>query len=245
MKHAQKKKLSLGTIISFLITIICIGGIIYSGINIYLWKQSIDKNANIQDSINERVKTENDKIQVDFNKLKKNNPDTVGYLKVNNTNIEYVVVKTTNNDYYLTHNFNKEQNVAGWVFMDYKNTNSSNDKNTVIYGHNMKDGSMFGSLKNTLKTEWQNNKKNRTIQYITEKETLKYEVFSTYVVNEEEYYIQTDFNDEEDYSNFLNKVKSRSNYDYQVNIKTTDKVLTLSSCAGYGNKRVVLHAKLI
>ena len=242
MKYANEKKYLLKRFISFLITIVCLGGIVYSSINIYLWKKSIDNNENVQKSIDKMIKTtNNDGIKVDFNSLKKENSDTVGYLVVKNTSIKYVVVKGNNNSFYLDHNFNKEKNVAGWIFMDYKNTNLKEDKNTVIYGHNMKDGSMFGTLKNTLKSEWPNNK----IIYITEKETLKYEVFSTYIVNEEEYYIQTNFNSLEDYDMFLNKIKSRSNKNYKVNVTSEDNILTLSSCAGYGNKRVVLHAKLI
>ena len=76
-------------------------------------------------------------------------------------------------------------------------------------------------------------------------EVYFYQVFSTYVIDEEEYYITTTFNSDEEYSSFIKRIKSRSNYDYGVDVTKDDKVLTLSSCAGYGNKRVVLHAKNI
>ena len=176
--------------------------------------------------------------------MKKQNNDTIAYLKVNNTSIDYVVVKTDNNDYYLNHDFNKKSNISGWVFADYHNKFDGTDKNIIIYGHNTQDGSMFGSLKNVLTEVWQKNEDNHKITLVTEKENYIYQVFSTYSIKAEDYYIKTNFNNEE-YEEFLNKIKSRSNYDYDVNVNNKDKILTLSSCTRSGINRVVLHAKLI
>ncbi len=236
------------TIIKNIILIACIIGIIYSSYHIITWFFSVNENNHIQQknkkSITKVDKTKDD-YQVDFKKLKEENPDTVAYLKVNNTNIDYVVVKGKDNNFYLNHNFLKKKNVAGWIFADYRNSFTGNDKNIIIYGHNMKDGSMFDSLKKVITKEWYQNPNNQIIPLITENNTYKYQVFSTYSIKPEDYYITTDFTSDKDYLAFINKLKSRSVYDYQVNLEDTKQILTLSSCLTDGSKRVVLHAKLI
>ena len=165
----------------------------------------------------------------------------MGYLKIKNTDIDYVVVKGTNNSYYLKHNLKKEYNIAGWIFADYKNMIDGNDKNLVIYGHDTKDGSMFGTLHNLLKKEVQEKNENEIV-FITENETTTYQIFSTYIIEPEDYYIKTDIKDEE-YNDFLTTIKNRSNYDYKINVGTEDNVLTLSTCTDNGKKRVVVHAR--
>ena len=111
--------------------------------------------------------------------------------------------------------------------------------------HNTKDGSMFGTLKNVLNEGWQKNKQNQKIVLITERKEYLYQVFSTYSIVPEDYYITTEFNSNDEYSDFLKTIKSRSNYNYNVDINPNDKILTLSTCMGSGSKRVVLHAKKI
>ena len=186
-----------------------------------------------------------DKYNVDFKSLKEINSDVVAWIKVNGTNIEYPVVKGKDNNYYLKHNLKKEYNNAGWIFADYKNKFDGTDRNIVIFGHNTKDGSMFGSLKNVLESDWQKEVKNTIIVMVNENEPIIYQVFSTYSIKPEDYYITTEFKDGEDFSKFIDTIKKRSNHDYNVNVDSSDSVLTLSSCIGDGSKRVVLHAKLI
>ena len=99
----------------------------------------------------EEVKVE---YNVDFKGLKEKNSDTVAYLKVKGTSIDYVVLKGEDNEFYLKHNFNKEKNVSGWVFADFHNKFDGMDKNIVIYAHNTRDGSMFGTLKSVLNEDW-------------------------------------------------------------------------------------------
>ena len=203
------------------------------------------ENKYILDDISKSVKIDSikDKYSVDFDKLLKKNSDTVAYLKVKNTNIEYPVVKSKDNEYYLNYNFEKKYNVGGWVFADYKNNFDDTDKNIVIYGHNMRDKSMFGTLNNVLDTNWQSKEENLKIIFITKNNQYTYKVFSTYKIENEEYYIKTDFNGNTEYSKFLNAIKERSNKDYNVQLNENDQILTLSSC-DYNNKyRIVLHAK--
>ena len=232
--------------------ILCIIGIIYSLYNIYIWKKNVDKNNEIKEITKKHVKEEkkNEKeeikeYKIDFDALKKSNSDTVGYIKVNNTNIDYVVVQTKDNNYYLNHNFNKEKNRAGWIFLDYRNKLDSSDKNTIIYGHNMKDGSMFETLSNVLQKWWYEDSNNYIVTFTTEEKTFMYQVFSTYDIKNEDYYIKTKFNSDNDYEKFLKTIKSRSNHDYGIELTKDDTILTLSSCLGAGEKRVVLHAKKV
>ena len=244
-KRKLKKKYVVILITIF--TIICITLLIYSLMNIINWKKDVDDNKNIVEEIKENIiiDEEDDSINIDFKSLKEQNSDIIAYLKVNGTNIDYVVVKGNDNSYYLKHNFNKEYNIAGWIFADYHNKFDETDRNIVIFGHNTKDGSMLGTLKNVLDKSWQENKDNLEITLITGKRQYKYQVFSTYSITPEDYYINTIYNNDNEFNEFLNKVKSRSNYNYNIEVNSNDKVLTLSSCIGDGKKRVVLHAKLI
>lgn len=180
---------------------------------------------------------------VDFTELKNLNSDTVAWIKINNTNINYPVVQTKDNNFYLNHSFKKDYNDAGWIFMDYRN-NDFYDKNTIIYGHSRLDKSMFGTLKNVMKKDWQNNKDNHVIFISTKTENTLWQVFSTYYIKTENYYIQTAFSNENKYQEFLDNITSRSNYDYKVHPNTKDKIITLSTCHNKSEK-TVLHAKLI
>ena len=246
MVKLKLKKKYKRILVSFFI-IICLTGLIYSLLNIIDWKKDIDDNKVAFEKIKENItiSKEDNSIKIDFKTLKKENPDTIAYLKVNGTNIDYIVVKGKDNDYYLKHNFYKKYNVAGWIFADYHNKFDETDKNMVIYGHNTKDGTMFETLINVLDKSWQDNEENLKITLITEMGQYKYQVFSTYSIVAESYYINTEFNDDTEFFKFINTLKSRSNYDYGVLVSSDDKILTLSSCIGNGKKRVVLHAKLL
>lgn len=253
LKSKYRKVLN---ILIFVFALICIGMSIYSIINIINWKKDVDENEKVQEkmeniiTIIEPIEDENQEEQevkyyIDFQLLKEANEDTIAYIKVNNTNIDYIIVKGEDNSYYLKHNFEKKWNVAGWIFADYHNKFDETDKNIIIYGHNTKDGSMFGTLKNTISEEWYENEDNYKIVLVTEKKTYYYRVFSTYTIKPEDYYINTEFKNNDEFDEFIKKLKSRSIYDYKVEVSGKDKILTLSSCIGDGTKRVVLHSKLI
>lgn len=238
----MKKK---SKILITLIQIVLIAVIIFSGIKIIEWIKSNKKNKDIMSEIKENVvinnemDSNNEEYKIDFAKLKQKNSDAIAWIKVNGTDIDFPVVKGTDNSYYLTHNFDKEKNKAGWIFADYRNKFDGTDKNIIIYGHNMKNGSMFASLKNVIKEEWYNNENNKYIALITENENCKYQVFSVYQIETEEYYLQTNISN---FKEFVEKIKGRSKKDFNVDIKETDSILTLSTCADNTKYRVVLHA---
>lgn len=201
----------------------------------------VDESQNIS-SISEDITVE--KYDIDFKTLKESNPDTVAWIKVNGTAIEYPIVQTTNNDYYLSHSFDKTYNSAGWVFADYRNKLDGSDKNIIIYGHNRRDGSMFGSQQKTKQPEWYNNPENLQINFVTENEKYLYEVFSVYEIEAEDYYIQTNFPNGS-FHEFVTTLKNRSIKDFGVELTEEDQILTLSTCGNSNKYRVVLHAKKI
>lgn len=126
--------------------------------------------------------------------------------------------------------------------MDYRNKDL-NDKNVILYGHDRKDNTMFGTLKSVLKKEWQQDTNNHIITIYTQGKTYYYQVFSTYHIKTEDYYITTNFK-KENFNTFIKTLKKRSNYNYNINVDKQDNILTLSTCYKE-NEKVVLHAKLL
>lgn len=242
----------------FVISIIFIGTCIISGAYIINWYINGIQNRSIEEKIKENVSAqynqdgiydekenyEEVEYKIDFQELKKLNKNTVSWLKVYGTDIEHIAVQTNNNSYYLTHNFENKYNVAGWIFVDYRNKLDGTDKNIIVYGHNMLDGSMFGTLTNVLEKSWYNNKENHIIEFVTEKENAKYQVFSVYKIEPEDYYITTKFT-ENTFVKYINTVKARSIKDFDIEVTPEDKILTLSTCDNTYTQRIVLHAKKI
>ena len=171
-------------------------------------------------------------INVNFNELKQINSNTKGWIQVNGTK------------YYLTHSFDKSYNSAGWVFLDYRNNINTLSKNTIIYAHGRTDKTMFGSLKNILKSAWLNNSNNYVVKLSTETENTLWQVFSIYHIPTTSDYIQVNFSSNEEFKNWTNMLINRSSYNFNTNVSENDNVLTLSTCYN-DEEKVVLHAKLI
>lgn len=243
LKINKRRKVILNLIIYLLL----FSMLIYSGIKIYEWYRDKEKNKEISEEIKDTIIVQNDKDEytVDFNKLKEQNNETIAWINVNNTDIKYPIVKTKDNSFYLNHSFDKSENSAGWIFGDYRNLYDGTDKNIVIYGHNRIDGSMFGSLKNILDPDWYNNEENTSINFITEKEKSVYKVFSVYQIENEDYYIQTDFDENNKFKDFAEKIKGRSIKDFGIDVNEEDNILTLSTCGSSNKYRIVLHAKKV
>lgn len=185
--------------------------------------------------------------QIDSAKLRQINTDAIGWIVFNDSYVNNPLVQGNDNSYYLKHSFMKKENAAGSLFMDYRNE-SFDDRNVVIYGHNMLDRTMFGSLKDVFQEKfWEGSE--RDIIWITDSEQhlRKYKIFSYYVVEKEDGYVTTSFSDVAAYTVFLKKITTRSFRKLGVTVTADDHILTLSTCAGASgtNKRRVIHAKLI
>lgn len=183
-------------------------------------------------------------IDVDLDGLKKINPDTKGWIQVRGTNINFPFVQSPNNEFYLTHSFDKSRNQAGWVFLDYRNDINNLNLNSILYAHGRVGGTMFGTLKNIISSNWYSNKDNHIIRISAEHENTLWQVFSVYKIETTNDYLQTSFSNKADYRSFLEMVKSRSSLNFDTSLNSEDKILTLSTCYNKTEK-VVMHAKLI
>lgn len=181
----------------------------------------------------------------DYNKLYEINNDFRGWITIPNTKVNYPLVQGQDNEYYLTHNFKKEYNAGGGIFISYDNKDPFNGKNTIIHGHYMKDKSMFGSLHNYKGGEFAN--ANNKFYITTKDGTLEYEIFSIYIEEANTNPYRFSFKSDEEYVEYLNQLKNKSMHklvDY--NLSSEDKIVTLSTCS-YEKKdyRLLIHGKLI
>lgn len=247
-KYRQKYKIKL-TRVSTAITIVAF---IFSSYKVSSWvvdNNNIKKEINRIDSVvnvkyfEEDNEYKNYIFDINFNELSKVNNDTVGYIKVRGTNIDYPIVQSKDNEYYLKHSFEKKYNEAGWIFLDFRNDIDNLSKNNIIYAHGRLDGTMFGSLRKSLNKEWYENNDNHIITIVDKNKTTLWEVFSIYKIKTENYYITTEFSNIE-YLEFIRTIKNRSIYDFNNEVTINDKILTLSTCYDELEK-VVLHAKMV
>lgn len=263
-KQMQKIPLKVWIVI----LVICVGGLSFSGYKFYSWRkdniaaknlmEATENNTPVEEVVEdtELVNPPENKqdmyysfvdlplMSVDFDELLKTNKNTKAFLKVNGTNVNYPVVQATDNKYYLTHAFDNSKNGGGWVFLDYRNNMDNLSDNTIIYGHGRKNGTIFGSLKKIVDSSWYENSSNYTIYISTPKENTLWQVFSVYKIPNETYYLISKFGSEESHQKFINIMLDRSIHNFNTQVTTKDKILTLSTCWNHDVK-VVLHAKLI
>ena len=180
-----------------------------------------------------------------FDELLKVNNDTVGWLTVNNTKVNYPVVQYTDNDFYLKRDFNKNKNSYGWIYMDYRNNIYNLSNNTIILGHNLKNGMMFGTLRYTTNESWYKNPDNQIITFNTKVKNMKWKIFSIYKIPVTNDYLYANFGDLNEFKKFLDTIKSRSIYDFGIELKKEDHILTLTTCGTTSATRLVIHAVLI
>lgn len=235
-------------IISIIVILICTGVLIYRFFNLNSSKKLIDeinsditidhKNITVEQSTAEIIDT-------DILSLKSKNSDTVAFLKVSGTNISYPVVKASDNDFYLRHSFDKSYSQSGWIFMDYRNDSNLKDKNTIIYGHNMLNDTMFSELNKMLNKSFFDSEENKYINLSLENKSTLWKIFSVYISEPDTYYMTTNFSNSNTYSEFLNNLKNKSIFDLNEAVTNENKILTLSTCTNLNTKRLVVHAKLV
>lgn len=180
-------------------------------------------------------------LSVDIEALKNENTDTVGWIQVPGTYVNYPFVQTGDNSYYLEHSFDKSYNSAGWVFLDYRNTKSLDQKNNIIYAHGRIDNAMFGSLRWVLNSNWLDNSDNHVIRTVTETGSKNWQVFSVYRIRTTSDYLKTSFTSDRSFVEFLEMIKSRSVKDFGIELGNDIKILTLSTCYN-DDEKLVIHA---
>jgi sortase B len=230
--------------------------------NLVVFNQDLNKaNAESAGADNEEVIEEKESVIVqtedgteilsDYSKLYEVNSDFIGWLSVENTSIAYPIVFTDNNDYYLTRDFFGNEDRHGTVFADYRSDLSEESSNIIMYGHRMRDGSMFGIL-----SEYENKdyfEKHPIIEFDSRTERHSYEiiaVFKSEIFFENDdvfkYYQYTYIGSEEEFESYYNGVKDISLYDTGVTAEYGDHLITLSTCDySVPDGRLALVAKRI
>ncbi|MEI7025799.1 class B sortase [Paenibacillus sp. y28] len=181
-----------------------------------------------------------------FRALLEINPELVGWLKIDGTVVDYPIVQATDNDYYVTRNYKREESRAGSIFMDFRNDSMEPGKHTVLYGHRMKDETMFGSLKYYMEPEFF--QAHQALHLDTLYNSYDLMIFSVYYTTTEFDYIQTEFQSLNEYSSFLRDIQGRSLYKTSVSVTEEDRIVTLSTCDYHLDPvegRLVVHAKLV
>lgn len=175
--------------------------------------------------------------------LREVNPDVVGWILIPDTVINYPLMQGTDNDYYLKHTWDKKQNAVGSIFLEHLSSPELTDFNTIIYGHNMTNGSMFASLRKYREQEyWE---AHPYVYIRSDQGVYRYEIFSSYLASVDSNAYGIQFSSEESRSRFLTNRILNSVINTGVEPEPTDRILTLSTCSGRGyTTRWVVHARL-
>ncbi len=179
---------------------------------------------------------------VDFTELQAINPEVIGWIRVGAINVSYPVARAADNDFYLHRTFRKVDNFAGCIFENCDNSPYFTDQNTIIYGHNMKNGSMFGQLRKFAEQETLD--KNPYFWIFTPNFIYQYRIFSSAVVGTTGDPYTTRFS-KEDFQRFINDSAARSEINCgDVTVTTSDRIVTLSTCTGDSSTRRILQGVL-
>lgn len=250
----QKKKTDW---LSNLILIVAIGVFLYAGFQLFQifreYKAGEDEYKAIEQmAVTEElvpVVSEKDGLpeqkkvfNVDFAKLKKINPDVVGWIRFEEpSQISYPLVKGTDNEKYLKTTFEGNRNSAGTLFLDMNNAGDFSDYNTFIYGHNMKNGSMFGRLRK-YKSKSFCEKNPYFYIYTPDGMEVKYQVFAASVVKDSSDSYRKWYADDADFEQYLKYIKGTSLYNVKVEVNSSSKIVSLSTCTNVSDdERLLVH----
>ena len=260
-KQPEQKKKKKSDVLLTIALIAAIVVFCYAAFNLYHMYTEYNKGTDDYNQIEERAVTERDAdsaevagpnaqlkppIEVDFDKLKSVNEDVVGWIYVDALpDISYPIVKGKDNQTYLHQTYEKNYNFAGTIFVDYENSGDFSDCNTLVYGHNMKNGSMFGHLKK-FREDDKLYKQDKYFWILTPERNYRYEIISAYTtgVNSDTYTLFK--GPGEEFEKYLETIKGYSEIqtdDTDLTIK--DKIVTLSTCTGNESTRFVVQGKRV
>ncbi|MDO4648362.1 MAG: class B sortase [Eubacteriales bacterium] len=261
----KKKKRGVADVLLTLILILAIGVFCFAGYNLFQIYQEYKAGTDEYNSIADMAVTEREPeapapdstateageqivppMQIDFDKLRSVNTDVNGWIYVEALpDINYPVVHGTDNDFYLHRTYEKNYNFAGTIFVDYENSADFSDCNTIVYGHNMKNGSMFGQLKKfTSGTETYD--KSKYFWIFTPEASYRYEIIAAYVtaVNSDTYTLFKGPGQE--YEEYQKKILSYSQLPEKPDDLTIkDTIITLSTCTGDSSTRYVVQGRRV
>ncbi len=195
----------------------------------------------------ETLKEEPKEVLPFIQELQQRNPEVVGWIELQGTEIDYPVVQAEDNEFYLKRDWLGQDNSAGAIFMDYRNDPLGFEErktHTILYGHHRQDGSMFQNLMNYKDEQYF--KENPTFEVTDQYGTHTFEIFSVYVTSIDFYFIETRFPEDEDFEEFLEAIIERRKFDTDVKVTAEDHLLTLSTCTyEYDDARFVVHARRV
>lgn len=202
---------------------------------------SVGEQADSQQSDSQNVQEKG--FSVDFDKLKKINPDVVGWIRIEKLGISYPIVQGDDNEYYLHHTFYKEENKCGSIFMEAENSSDFSDYHTFVYGHNMKDKSMFAKLNELQEAEAF--QENREFYIYTPKGAQRYEIFSCHAASLGTESFCYQFDDKDSYGKWQQSVLEQSIYDTGICPEAGQNTVTLMTCTPMGSEyRFLVHGVL-
>ncbi len=195
-------------------------------------------------------------VPINFNQLKEVNDDIYAWIRIPYANdtekyiADYPLLQSKENEdnsYYLTHNVNRQSSVYGAIYTQNYNNKDFNDFNTLIYGHNMRNGTMFGTLKKYRdKKFFEEN--NEIIIYMPNR-ILKYRIFAAYVFDDRHILLSFDFDNELERQLYLDTIlsskKLSNNFDNSITVDTDDKIITLSTCTSKDEERYLVQGVLV
>lgn len=214
-----------------------------------VWHETFSENDK-ENSKNEQKANKIDPAVINY--MLEENPDFKGWLTIAGTKVDNPIYQTTNNEFYLNHNQLKKKSVYGALYFDYRNkiTEKESDKNLVIYGHEMKNGTMFGELKKYKSIDFY--KQYPTIEFATLYEKQTYKIYSVFILNatkdDDNGYIynvyRNNFNTEADFDYWVKEAYDRSVINTGVDVDSEDEIVTLITCSNdFSNARLVVMAR--
>ncbi len=246
-----------------IIALICLGlGLACGAIGIYKYIE--EKNAGKEyEKLQQEVVKEEPKpveepepepestveIPIDFAALQQQNPDVYAWIQVPGTEVDYPILQSSNdNTYYLNHTIDGEEKKEGAIFTENYNTKTFEDPNTVIYGHDMKNGSMFQSIHKYMDRSFFDN--NRDIVIYMPDQILRYKIFAAYLTDNKHLLMNYNFWSKDEYQQYLNSIFSMRDMnafiDTSTEVTNEDKIITLSTCyAGISTQRYLVQAVLV
>lgn len=255
-KQSRHRRRYEGKIVSNLILALAIAVFLFSGYKLCTILLEYQKGDSEYQSIIDQViilntndtnqdgkeQTKEQKFKVDFEKLLSINNEAVGWIRFDNPDkINYPIVQGLDNDKYLKQTVEGEQNTAGSIFMDAYNTADFSDKNTFIYGHNMKNGSMFGQLRKYKEFEFYKENPYFYI-YTPDGKEAKYQVYAVCIVEDTSESYNKFYENDDEYLQYLQYIKSISRYDTGVEVTAQTQLVSLSTCTNVTKtQRLLVH----
>lgn len=242
-KETKKRKFTVWDLLFWLALAVMLVSAGVLGWKFWGYKQGQDAYVSLQQEYIKPQPPEEEKSpveQVDLKKMNEQNPDVVGWIQINALGISYPILHGPDNDYYLHRLPDGKYNAAGSLFLDYSNKNLE-DLHTLVYGHNMRDGSMLAGTLKYLNREFYEQNGGEVFLHTLDG-VWRYELLSIAQVPPDDPIYTLGFSENEQYAKFLEEVKAKSVYETSVPVTEQDKLLTLSTCTKDGKNRIVFSA---